>query len=90
MWFDPRLAELVKFACLFRRQKFLQVNLVGVFDLAVEHGVSQGSVADGCVPMFNRKPAGSGGRTDAVAVVEPFTKVAPVRAVEYGVLPSCH
>ena len=36
---------------------------MGIVDQAVEDGVSQGGVADGGVPMFNRKLAGDDGRT---------------------------
>ena len=49
----------------------------------VEDGVGQGGVADGGVPMLNRKLAGDDGRAAAVAVVEHFQQVAPVRVVEH-------
>lgn len=69
---------------LFPQRISLQVELMGVVDQAVEDGVGQGGVADGGVPMFNRKLAGDDGRTAAVTVVEHFQQVAPVRVVEHG------
>lgn len=56
---------------------------MGVVHQPVEDGVGQRGVADGRVPMFNRKLAGDDGRAAPMAVVEHFQQVASVRIVEH-------
>ena len=52
---------------------------MGVVDEAVEDGVCQSWVADGLVPVLNRKLAGDDRRAPAVTVFEDFEQIAPLR-----------
>ena len=45
-------------------------EFVSVVNQAIEHGVGQGGIADGLMPMRNRQLAGDQGRVSAVAVFE--------------------
>ena len=60
---------------------------MGVMDEAIQDGVSQGGIADGLMPVLDRKLAGDDGRAAAMAIFEDFQQIASLRWGEDGQTP---
>ena len=60
---------------------------MGVMDEAVQDCVSQGWIADGLMPVLDRKLTGDDGRAAAMAVFENFQQITSLRWGENGQTP---